>query len=54
MKKFLNDIIGQVWTVFGLGVAWICLEGTARDVVGWGIIVTSVFWVATFGLRKEE
>jgi len=54
MKKFFNDIIGQIWTLLGMFVAWIVLEGTAKEVVGWGIVLSSVIWLVTFPLRKDD
>jgi len=54
MKKFLNDIVGQIWTLLGMFVAWIVLEGTAKTVVGWLIIVSTVIWVLTYPLRKND
>ena len=54
MKKFFNDIIGQIWTLLGMFVAWIVLEGTAKEVVGWGIVISSVIWLVTFPLRKDD
>lgn len=54
MKKFFNDIIGQIWTLLGMFVAWIVLEGTAKEVVGWGIVISSVIWLITFPLRKND
>ena len=54
MKKFLNDLLGQAWTLLGMFVAWLVLEGSAKDVVGWAIIGTSVLWVATYPLRNSQ
>lgn len=54
MKKFFNDIIGQIWTLLGMFVAWIVLEGTAKEVVGWGIILSSIIWLITFPLRNND
>lgn len=54
MKNFFNDIIGQIWTLLGMFVAWIVLEGTAKEVVGWGIVISSVIWLITFPLRKDD
>jgi hypothetical protein len=58
MKKFLNDMLGQAWTLLGMFVAWLVLEGSAKDVVGWAIVGTTVLWVITYPLRnsaeKEE
>jgi hypothetical protein len=52
--KFLNDLLGQLWTLVGLGVAWILLEGSARTVVGWVILGSLVLWMATYPLRNRE
>jgi hypothetical protein len=52
--KFLNDLLGQLWTLVGLGVAWILLEGSARTVVGWVILGSLGIWMATYPLRNRE
>lgn len=54
MRNFFNDIVGQVWTLLGMFVAWIVLEGSAKEVVGWGIIISSVIWLITFPLRNKD
>jgi hypothetical protein len=54
MKDFFNDIVGQLWTLLGMFVAWIVLEGSAKTVVGYLIIVTTVIWIATFWIRKSN
>jgi len=52
--KFLKDLIGQIWTLLGMFVAWIVLEGSAKTVVGWCILISLVVWMATFPLRKDD
>lgn len=54
MKNFLNDLIGQLWTLLGMFVAWIVLEGSAKSVVGWCILVSVGVWVVTFRLRNPK
>lgn len=54
MKDFLNDIVGQIWTLLGMFVAWLVLEGSAKTVVGWCILGTMAVWVATYPLRNRE
>jgi hypothetical protein len=34
-------------------VAWLVLEGSAKDVVGWAIVGTMVVWIASYPLRKS-
>jgi uncharacterized membrane protein YuzA (DUF378 family) len=54
MKKFLNDLLGQAWTLLGMFVAWLVLEGSAKTVVGYAIIGTSVLWMITYPLRNPK
>ena len=54
MKKFLNDLLGQAWTLLGMFVAWLVLEGSAKDVVGWAIMGTSVLWMITYPIRNPK
>ena len=54
MKKFLNDMLGQAWTLLGMFVAWLVLEGTAKTVVGYAIIGTTILWAITYPLRNPK
>ena len=58
MKNFLvgllKDIIDQAWTLLGMAVAWLVLEGSAKDLTGTLIMVTLGVWVLTFPLRYEK
>ena len=54
MKKFFNDMLGHLWSLLGMFVAWIVLEGSAKSVVGWAIIGAIVAWVVTFPLRNHD
>jgi hypothetical protein len=54
MKNFLNDVVGQLWTLLGMFVAWVVLEGSAKEVVGWLILITLFIWVITYPLRKPK
>ena len=54
MKGFLNDIIGQLWTLLGMFVAWVVLEGSAKEVVGWCILASLGIWVVTYRLRNPK
>ena len=54
MKKFLNDILGQTWTLLGMFVAWVVLEGSAKTIVGYCILGTLTVWTATYPLRKGD
>jgi hypothetical protein len=58
MKKFLlgllKDIIEQAWTLLGMAVAWLVLEGSAKTLTGNLILITLAVWVLTFPLRREK
>jgi hypothetical protein len=52
--KFLKDIIGQLWTLLGMFVAWIVLEGSAKTVIGYCILASIVIWAVTFPIRNKD
>jgi hypothetical protein len=58
MKKFLvglvKDIIEQAWTLLGMAVAWLVLEGSAKELTGNLIVITLAIWVITYPLRREK
>lgn len=54
MKGFLSDIIGQLFTLLGMGVAWVVLEGSARTLVGWAILACIGIWIASYSIRNPR
>jgi hypothetical protein len=58
MKKFitdlLKDMIEQSWTLLGMAIAWLLLEGSAREVTGNLILITLAVWIITFRLRNPK
>ena len=58
VQKFLvalfKDLLDQAWTLLGLALGWVLLEGSARDIVGKLIGVTLLIWIATFPLRNRD
>jgi hypothetical protein len=58
MKNFLvalfKDIIDQAWTLLGMAVAWLVLEGSAKQLTGQLITLTLGIWIITFPLRYEK
>jgi hypothetical protein len=54
MKNFFSDIANQLWTLLGMFIAWVVLEGSAKSVVGYAIAVSSVIWIITFKLRNPK
>lgn len=54
IKNVLKDILDQAWTLLGMAVAWLVLEGSARDVTGNLIIITLTIWVLTYRVRNPK
>jgi hypothetical protein len=54
MKDFFSDIANQLWTLLGMFVAWVVLEGSAKTVVGYAILLVAVIWGVTFKLRNPK
>jgi hypothetical protein len=54
LKALFKDLIDQSWTLLGMAVAWLVLEGSARDLTGMLILITLGFWIVTFPLRYEK
>jgi hypothetical protein len=54
LKEVFRDIVDQSWTLLGMAVAWLVLEGTARDVTGMLICVTLAVWVLTIRIRNPK
>ena len=54
MKKLFKDMIDQLWTLLGMFIAWVVLDGSAKTVVGYAIIATLVAWAITYPLRNPK
>ena len=52
--KILKDMIEQLWTVLGMFIAWVVLDGSAKTVVGYAIIGTLIVWAVTYRLRNPK
>jgi hypothetical protein len=56
--KFLialaKDVIDQAWTLLGMVVAWLVLEGSAKELTGNLILITLLIWVVTFPIFRYE
>ena len=54
IKNMLNDLLDQAWTLLGMFIAWVVLDGSAKVVVGYGIFVTLIIWLVTSPVRNRE
>jgi hypothetical protein len=48
------ELIAQAFTLLGFFIAWLTLTGSARDIVGVAVLATTIIWLITIPLRKEE
>jgi hypothetical protein len=54
MKKWFSDFFNQLWTILGMFIAWVVLEGSAKTVVGYAIMVTLIVWAVTLNIRNMK
>jgi hypothetical protein len=54
MKDFIRDLADQQWTLLGMFVAWLVLDGSARTIVGYAIVFTTIMWSLTYRLRNPK
>ena len=47
----IKESIAQIFTLLGFFIAWFTLTGTAQDIVGVAIIISTVVWLLTIRLR---
>jgi ABC-type uncharacterized transport system fused permease/ATPase subunit len=54
--KIVRDMFDQLWTLLGMFIAWVVLDGSAKTIVGYAIIGTLLVWAITYPIRnpKEE
>jgi ABC-type multidrug transport system permease subunit len=54
IKNIINDLLDQAWTLLGMFIAWVVLDGSAKVVVGYGIFATTIIWILTSPIRNRE
>ena len=54
IKKIAQDMIDQLWTLLGMFIAWVVLDGSAKTVVGYAIVISIFLWITTFRLRNPK
>jgi hypothetical protein len=54
IKRIFKDMIDQLWTLLGMFIAWVVLDGSAKTVVGYAIIGTLVAWAITYPIRNKD
>lgn len=54
MKKVFTDMVDQLWTLLGMFIAWVVLDGSAKTIVGYAIIGTLFAWAITYPIRNPK
>jgi hypothetical protein len=54
IKKVFKDVLDQAWTLLGMAVAWLVLEGSAKEVTGNLILITLGIWIITYPIRNKD
>lgn len=50
-KDAFIESLNQTWTLLGMFIAWCVLEGSAKTVVGYAILLSLAIWLLTINLR---
>jgi hypothetical protein len=50
-KDSIVETVNQSWTLLGMFAAWLVLEGSAKDIVGYAILFTLFIWLLTIRTR---
>ena len=49
----VKESIAQIFTLLGFFIAWFTLTGSAQDIVGIAIIVSTIIWLLTIYIRED-
>ena len=49
----VKESIAQIFTLLGFFIAWFTLTGSAQDIVGIAIIISTVIWLLTIYIRED-
>lgn len=54
IRKIFNALLDQIWTLLGMFVAWVVLEGSAKITVTYAIGLTTLVYVIHQSVKKED
>lgn len=52
IKDAIIESLNQTWTLLGMFIAWVLLEGSARAIVGYAILWSLALWLITLRVRE--
>jgi hypothetical protein len=50
----VKDLIAEMWTLLGMFIAWVTLEGSAKTIVGYATLLALTIWIISLPLRMEK
>ena len=54
MKRIFTDMVDQLWTLLGMFIAWVVLDGSAKQIVGIAIWGTLLAWCISYPIRNPK
>jgi hypothetical protein len=54
IKDWVLETLNQTFTLLGMFIAWVVLDGSAKTVVGWAILVSTFVWLISMGIREKQ
>jgi hypothetical protein len=54
LGRLLKDLVNQIWTLLGMFIAWTVLDGSAKTIVGYAILLALIIWVTTHSIRTKD
>ena len=54
LKDALVESLNQGYTLLGFFVAWVLLEGSARTIVGYAVLLVTLIHLITIRLREDS
>ncbi len=47
-------MVDQAWTLLGMFIDRVVLDGSAKTIVGYGIMATTALWIVTSPIRNRN
>lgn len=54
LLALIKDTLEQSWTLLGMFIAWLVLEGSAKTLTGKLILLTLLVWIVSFPFFRYE
>jgi uncharacterized membrane protein len=54
LKDWFLEVLNQTFTLLGMFIAWVVLDGSAKTIVGWAILWSTFIWLVSMGIREKR